>query len=39
MEELTVELKDYGEVHIIDKFTNPMFFKKIIEDYKNKSLN
>lgn len=39
MEELSVELKGYGEVNIIDKFTNPMFFKEIIEDYKNRKMN
>ena len=33
-DELSVELKNYGEVHIIDKFTNPMFFKQIIDEYK-----
>lgn len=33
-EELSVELKDYGEVKVIDKFTNPMFFKEIIDNYK-----
>ena len=36
MDELTIELADYGEVKIIDKFTNPMFFKDIIEEYKSK---
>ncbi len=36
MEELTVELAEYGEVKIIDKFTSPMFFKDIIEEYKSK---
>lgn len=39
MDELSVELKGYGEVNIIDKFTNPMFFKEIIEDYKNRKMN
>ncbi len=38
-DELTVELKDYGEVHIIDKFTNPMFFKEIIDDFKKRQSN
>ncbi|NVK83911.1 MAG: response regulator [Cytophagia bacterium] len=33
-EELSVELEDYGEVKVIDKFTNPMFFKEIIDHYK-----
>ena len=36
MDELTIELADHGEVKIIDKFTNPMFFKDIIEEYKSK---
>lgn len=39
MDELSVDLKGYGEVNIIDKFTNPMFFKEIIEDYKNHKMN
>jgi CheY-like chemotaxis protein len=34
--ELTVQLADYGEVQIIDKFTSPMFFKDIIEQYRLK---
>ncbi|GEM_PF-818021 len=34
MDELSFNLKEYGEVKIIDKFTNPMFFKEIIEEYK-----
>ena len=34
MDELSFTLKEYGEVKIIDKFTNPMFFKEIIEEYK-----
>lgn len=38
-EELSVELKDYGEVKVIDKFTNPMFFKEIIDDYKTAKSN
>ncbi|PWL31771.1 response regulator [uncultured Roseivirga sp.] len=33
-EELRIDFKDYGEVKVIDKFTNPMFFKEIIENYK-----
>lgn len=33
-EELKIDFKDYGEVKVIDKFTNPMFFKEIIENYK-----
>lgn len=33
LEELTVKLDDFKEVKIIDKFTNPMFFKEIIEQY------
>lgn len=33
-EELSVELDDYKEIHIIDKFTNPLFFKEIIDQYK-----
>ena len=37
LEELTVKLDDFKEVNIIDKFTNPMFFKDIIEQYKSKS--
>ena len=36
MDELTVELADYGEVKVIDKFNFPMFFKDIIEEYKSK---
>lgn len=34
MDELSVTLKEYEDVQIIDKFTNPMFFKEIIEKYK-----
>ena len=34
MDELSFTLEEYGEVNIIDKFTNPMFFKQIIEGYK-----
>lgn len=34
MDELSVKLKEYEDVQIIDKFTNPMFFKEIIEKYK-----
>ncbi|MCO6360601.1 response regulator receiver domain-containing protein [Roseivirga pacifica] len=34
MDELSVNLKEYKEVQIIDKFTNPMFFKEIIDKYK-----
>ena len=34
MDELSFSLKEYGEVKIIDKFTNPMFFKEIIEEYR-----
>lgn len=36
MEELTVELADYGDVKIIDKFTSPMFFKDILEQYNSR---
>lgn len=36
MEELTVELAEYGDVKIIDKFTSPMFFKDIIEQYNSR---
>ncbi len=35
MDELSFSLKEYGEVNIIDKFTNPMFFKEIIEEYRS----
>lgn len=38
-EELKVDLKEYGEVQVIDKFTNPMFFKDIIEHYKTATSN
>ena len=38
-DELTIDLKDYGEVKVIDKFTNPMFFKDIIEEYKTATSN
>lgn len=38
LEELTVRLDEYKEVKIIDKFTNPMFFKDIIEQYKAKNI-
>lgn len=38
-DELSIVLKDYGEVHIIDKFTNPMFFKEIIDEYKKTKSN
>lgn len=38
-DELSVDLKEYGEVKIIDKFTNPMFFKDIIEHYKTATSN
>ena len=34
LEELTVKLEGLNEVKIIDKFTNPMFFKEIIDNYK-----
>lgn len=34
MEELAVELKGYEEINIIDKFTNPLFFKDIVDQYK-----
>ena len=34
MDELSFTLKEYGEVKIIDKFINPMFFKGIIEEYR-----
>ncbi|MFT7380484.1 MAG: CheY-like chemotaxis protein [Roseivirga sp.] len=34
LEELTVKLEGLNEVKIIDKFTNPMFFKEIIDSYK-----
>ena len=37
MDELTVELKEYGDVKIIDKFTSPMFFKEIIEEYNSRN--
>ena len=37
MDELTVELKEYGDVKIIDKFTTPMFFKEIIEEYNSRN--
>ncbi|WP_420386611.1 response regulator [Roseivirga sp.] len=38
-DELSIVLKDYGEVNIIDKFTNPMFFKEIIDEYKRTKSN
>ena len=38
-EELKVDLKEYGEVQVIDKFTNPKFFKDIIEHYKTATSN
>ena len=38
-EELKIDFKDYGEVKVIDKFTNPMFFKDIIEHYKTATSN
>lgn len=37
-EELRKQYKDYPQVEIIDKFTNPTFFKEIIDKYKD-SLN
>mgnify|MGYP001095097654 CR=1 FL=1 len=36
MEDLSVDLSQYGEVKIIDKFTSPMFFKDILQNYKQK---
>lgn len=36
MDELSVELAQYGEIKVIDKFTSPMFFKDILENYKEK---
>lgn len=34
LDELSVELEDHKEIHIIDKFTNPLFFKEIVDRYK-----
>lgn len=36
MDELSVDLAQYGEIKVIDKFTSPMFFKDILENYKQK---
>jgi len=36
MDELSVDLAEYGEVKIIDKFTSPMFFKDILLNFKQK---
>lgn len=36
MEDLTIDLSAYGEVKIIDKFTSPMFFKDILQNFKQK---
>lgn len=33
-DELKIDFRDYGEVKVIDKFANPMFFKEIVEQYK-----
>ena len=34
-DELQKQFQDYPQVEIIDKFTNPTFFKEIIDKFKD----
>ncbi|MCE7995613.1 MAG: response regulator transcription factor [Roseivirga sp.] len=35
MNELHSELKGFEEVRVIDKLTNPIFFKELVEEYRS----
>ncbi len=38
MNELHKELSDFQEVRVIDKLTNPIFFKELVEEYRQSQM-
>ncbi len=38
MNELHKELNDFQEVRVIDKLTNPIFFKELVEEYRQSQM-